>query len=171
MGKGTLRLTYPRRTSLLVLVLVSVAGCDRHSSATLSHAETTLTVGFGSTTGTRIQQVSDLITQEGLVNLGPDGRSMPWLAESWKASPNGLSWVFSLRRNVAFHDGTHLTSTIVRDALRQQLPGSLGSAMDDIAGIETTSPTDVVISLRKPSRFLLEALNLLLHSPTSLAGT
>ena len=46
---------------------------------------------------------------EGLVGLKPGTTQVvPLLATSWKATPNGLNWNFTLRRNVKFQDGTPL---------------------------------------------------------------
>src|SRR5438874_8312933 len=51
-----------------------------------------------------IEQVYD-----GLIELDPQLRPQPALAESWtQASPT--VWVFKLRKNVRFHDGTPLTA-------------------------------------------------------------
>lgn len=72
-----------------------------------------------------IEQVYD-----GLVELDAQLRPRPALAESWtQASPT--SWVFKLRRNVRFHDGTPLTAadvvftytTILDPGLRAPLRG------------------------------------------------
>ena len=41
----------------------------------------------------------------GLVRLGPDGTPQPDLAERWEITGNGQSYVFHLRRGVAWHDG------------------------------------------------------------------
>jgi peptide/nickel transport system substrate-binding protein len=51
---------------------------------------------------------------EGLVELAP-GRTnvVPKLAVSWKASRDGLTWTFNLRRGVKFHDGTRLNAAAV----------------------------------------------------------
>src|SRR5262245_22524842 len=43
---------------------------------------------------------------ESLLYRGPDGKLVPWLAESWSTSGDGRSVTFKLRRDVKFHDGT-----------------------------------------------------------------
>lgn len=46
---------------------------------------------------------------ENLVRLGQDGETLlPWLAESWQSSEDGLIWNFDIRPNVYFHDGQPL---------------------------------------------------------------
>lgn len=41
----------------------------------------------------------------GLIRLGPDGAPLPDLAERWEITGNGTTYVFYLRRGVAWHDG------------------------------------------------------------------
>ncbi|MET0793535.1 MAG: ABC transporter substrate-binding protein [Polyangiaceae bacterium] len=43
---------------------------------------------------------------DSLTRLLPDQSIGPWLAESWKISPERTSYDFKLRRGVKFHDGT-----------------------------------------------------------------
>lgn len=51
---------------------------------------------------------------EGLVGLKPGSTQVvPKLATSWKATPNGLAWNFTLRRNVKFQDGTPFNAAAV----------------------------------------------------------
>ena len=45
----------------------------------------------------------------------------PWLAESYTAAPDGKAWVFQLRRDVKFHDGSALTSADVVYSFRRLL--------------------------------------------------
>ncbi|HUW94881.1 MAG TPA: ABC transporter substrate-binding protein [Anaerolineae bacterium] len=45
-----------------------------------------------------------------LIALAGDGSFLPWLAESWDISEDGLTWDFKLREDVLFHDGTPLTA-------------------------------------------------------------
>ena len=64
-----------------------------------------------------------------------------------------------------------LTAPVVRDLLVKQLPASMGQSYEDVEAIDAPSRTELVFVLKKRSRFLLEALNLLLQSPGSNAGT
>lgn len=46
----------------------------------------------------------------GLLFRISDGNYVPWLAESWEPSADGLSWTFHLRQDVKFHNGAPLTA-------------------------------------------------------------
>jgi peptide/nickel transport system substrate-binding protein len=50
---------------------------------------------------------------EELVSAAPNGKSVPWLATSWKTSNGGKTYTFQIRRNVKFTDGTPLTAQAV----------------------------------------------------------
>ena len=52
---------------------------------------------------------------EGLVTLDADGKPQPALAESWVVSDDQLDYIFKLRGNAAFSDGTTITPDIVAD--------------------------------------------------------
>jgi len=55
-----------------------------------------------------------------LVTTRADGSTVePGLAQSWSVSPDGREWTFTLRRNVAFHDGTPLTADAVAENVRR----------------------------------------------------
>ena len=61
-----------------------------------------------------------------LTQLSADGTRMePALAERWEQSPDGLTYTFTLRRNVLFHDGTPVDAEAVKISYeRQFLSGS-----------------------------------------------
>ncbi|MCK4711981.1 MAG: ABC transporter substrate-binding protein, partial [Marinosulfonomonas sp.] len=47
---------------------------------------------------------------EGLTRFGSDGAVLPALASSWYVSDDGLTYTFTLRSGVKFHDGTVMDS-------------------------------------------------------------
>ncbi|ABO49030.1 extracellular solute-binding protein, family 5 [Desulforamulus reducens MI-1] len=46
----------------------------------------------------------------------------PCLATHWELSKDGCSWVFHLRKNVTFHDGTPFNAQAVKISIERQLP-------------------------------------------------
>lgn len=64
-----------------------------------------------------------------LVVIKPeDGKVYPGLAESWDIAPDGKSFIFRLRKNVKFHDGTPLDANAVKFTFdRIQEPASAGT--------------------------------------------
>ncbi len=63
---------------------------------------------------------------DALTQLSPDGTKMePALAEHWEQSADGLTYTFTLRKNVRFHDGSLLDAEAVKVSYeRQYLSGS-----------------------------------------------
>lgn len=58
---------------------------------------------------------------DALTHLSTDGTQMlPALAERWEASPDGLTYTFSLRKNVRFHDGSLLDAEAVKASYQRQ---------------------------------------------------
>ncbi|MGY8794626.1 MAG: ABC transporter substrate-binding protein, partial [Woeseiales bacterium] len=58
---------------------------------------------------------------EGLTRISQSGDVAPALAESWEISADGLSYVFRLRKNVRFHDGTAFDAEDVKFSLDRAL--------------------------------------------------
>ena len=58
---------------------------------------------------------------ETLVEVDAGGRLLPGLAASWQTSEDGLSWDFTLRDDVMFHDGTALTAPAAAASLQGTL--------------------------------------------------
>ena len=63
----------------------------------------------------------------GLTSAGPDGTPLPDLAESWEVTPDRLTYTFSLRSGLFWHDGRQLTARDVAFTIEQvQAPGFQG---------------------------------------------
>ncbi|MEE4315733.1 MAG: ABC transporter substrate-binding protein [Erythrobacter sp.] len=64
---------------------------------------------------------------ETLVNADADGRLTAGLATAWSMSGDALTWTFTLRDGVTFHDGTAMTAETVVNALEtaRAKPGPL----------------------------------------------
>lgn len=134
----------------------------------LAAAETELTLGMqleppilDPTAGAAaaIDEVVYANVFEGLTRIGPDGAVLPGLAESWEIAPDGLSWVFTLRSGVTFHDGVALTAEdVVFSFDRAMAEGSLNAQKALFAGINEVTAIDdttVEIGLDAPNGALL----------------
>ena len=120
-----------------------------------------------------------LVSAQYLESLGSrdaDGLIIPWLAESWTPSEDGLSWEFTLRDDVTFTDGTVFDAAAVQaNVAHLQNPDTLSStgylALGKVTGTEAVSPTVVRFTLSEPDSALLESLSqpwLAMESPTAL---
>lgn len=113
---------------------------------------------------------------EGLTRLTPNGTVAPALAESWSASPDGLSWTFHLKRGVTFSDGTAFDAETVRYALmRIVAEGSTNAQKALFAPIRAVDVVDahtVTIRLSRPVAnlpYLLAWGDAAMVSPASVA--
>lgn len=65
---------------------------------------------------------------EPLTWVNPDGEVVGALAEEWTFSEDGLTWNFTLREGVKFHDGTLMNSTAVKLSFERTTRMGLGAA-------------------------------------------
>ena len=83
------------------------------------------------------------------------------LAESWRVSPDRLTYTFTLRPNVLFHDGSKLTSADVKASYERitHPPAGVVSARKvdyaAIGSIDTPDPRTVVFHLQWPEAAML----------------
>ena len=87
--------------------------------AAAENVEDSLIVGMLSTRTTELRplfpQERDIISlyalvYESLVVIDDNGIPQPHLAESWSETGDGKTWIFTLRENITFSDGTPLTA-------------------------------------------------------------
>lgn len=126
------------RLRLSVLLLIAAVAFGGAVPAGAAPAGSVLRIGIDVDAGTLDPRLANDTTArrvieqvfDGLVELDPQLRVRPALAESWTQTAPTV-WVFKLRRNVRFHDGTPLTAadvvftytTILDPALRAPLRG------------------------------------------------
>lgn len=90
---------------------------------------------------------------EGLVEIDKNLKVKPALASSWTVGGGGLRYVFKIRPNVVFHDGTPMTASDVVYSFNRVRDPKIGSAyasrIDLIKNIRATGPLEVTIDLSK----------------------
>ena len=92
------------------------------------------------------------------------------LAKNWNVASDGQSVSITLRSDVKFHDGSTNTSELVATELRRVLEPFMGPAFDDVEYIRPTGQSQIDIGFKRPSPFLLEALEAGINT-NSGAGT
>lgn len=99
-----------------------------------------------------------------LVAYSPTGEYVPWLAESWDISSDGLVYTFTLKEGVRFEDGTTLTAPMYAWTLdRARDPDLAGSAADLLGPVESVQALDdstLQITLGSPYYAFLHNLTL-----------
>ena len=112
-----------------------------------------------------------------LIFLNPEtGKFVPGLADSWTISPDGLTYLFTLRRDVIFHDGTPFNAqAVVANLDRIRDPDNLSQKAVFMLGpleeVEIIDDYTVAIHLSEPYAPLLDSLSdvyLGMASPTAL---
>ena len=86
-----------------------------------------------------------------LIEIGPGGKLIPELAESWEGSKDAKTWAFTLRKGVTFHNGKPFTA---RDVIfsfgLHTAPGSKSVAkpmLAAVSGVKADGDYKVIFSL------------------------
>jgi peptide/nickel transport system substrate-binding protein len=99
-------------------------------------------------------------------------RIRPWLAESWSVSPDGRTYVFTLKRGVKFHDGTKFDADAAKRNFDRLSSGATNVTVRSIAanlvGAIALDETTLRIDLKSPSAGFLSSLDAVpMISPTA----
>ncbi len=96
---------------------------------------------------------------EGLTRFMGDGSVVPGLAKSWEISDDGLTYTFSLRDGVTFHDGTTMDAEDVKFTLDRILAEDSVNAQKAlyaaISGVEVLDAKTVRLTLSEPNGNML----------------
>ncbi|MED1663195.1 nickel ABC transporter substrate-binding protein [Brevibacillus laterosporus] len=115
----------PTFIGLLAILTIMIAGCgnttkDQVNISNQDHSKA-LTFSWSGDIGDLNphtyfpnQWFSQAMVYESLVYYGEGGELKPWLAQSWDVSKDGKEYVFHLRKDVTFSDGSLFNATIVK---------------------------------------------------------
>ena len=100
---------------------------------------------------------------ESLVGLNEKREIVPWLAEKWQQSSDGLTWDFTLKSGLTFTDGTPVDAAAIKANIEHlQDPNTASStgylAVQQVKRVEVVSPTVARFHLTRPDAALLESL-------------
>ena len=111
------------------------------------------------------QMFAQAMVYEPLVSYGEGGRILPCLAESWKVSPNGKEYVFTLRKSVQFSDGTPFDGAAVKKNFDAILANAKRHAWleltNQIQGVMVLDPYTVKLVLKNPYYPTIQELTLI----------
>ncbi|MEM6849777.1 MAG: ABC transporter substrate-binding protein [Pseudomonadota bacterium] len=99
---------------------------------------------------------------EGLTAIASDGSVEPALATAWTQPDDGLSWTFTLRDGVTFHDGSAFDADVAAFSLdrarAEGAPNAQPQLFQTIDRVEVVDPTTLTIHLSTPDADLPYAM-------------
>ena len=107
-----------------------------------------------------ITRLYSLMVYETLFSWDAELQPRPQMVDHWTVAPDQLSWTFTLRPGLRFHDGAPVTSTDVAASLKRwMMRDVLGQKLSTyVAGIDPVDASTFKIRLAKPAAFLPWAL-------------
>lgn len=113
---------------------------------------------------------------EPLLQVDLSGKTVPSLATEWKVADDNVTWTFTIRQNVKFHDGTPMTVEDVKYSLERILDQAIASprrgqfaATIDSVAVEGTDK--VIVKLKAPNAGFLASLGNAYVVPKAIAST
>ena len=136
----------------LVALMAGTAGAQT-ITAGLAAAPSSMDPHFA-TTGQN-QQLSAILYDR-LIHIGDDGNFVPGLATEWSVSDDRLTWTFTLREGVTFHDGSPFTAADAIFTFERipEVPNSPAPFTQRLAAIESAEAVDdytLVITTSEPA--------------------
>jgi peptide/nickel transport system substrate-binding protein len=97
-----------------------------------------------------------------LVDLDANGKVVPMLATEWKVSDDGLSYTFTLREGVKFHDGTDFNADAVKANLERYMTDQKSTRRNELGAVQSVEAVDaktVKITLKRAFAPFLSVLS------------
>ncbi|WP_336662455.1 ABC transporter substrate-binding protein [Leucobacter sp. USHLN154] len=159
--------------AIATAAILGLAGCsagagnssgsdgETPTTATIALTGTPTNLDFTTTAGSAIPQALMSNVYEGLVELDQSGEIQPLLASEWTVSDDRKTYTFTLQEGVTFSNGDEFTADDVKfsfDRVKTDWVSSLKAKMDVVESVEVVSPTEVAVTLSKPSNAWLFSL-------------
>ena len=87
---------------------------------------------------------------DAMMKAMPGDPVAPCLTESWTMAPDGLSYAFTLRKGVLFHNGDALTAEDVKFSLERYRGAASKTLKERVAGVDIHDPHRLTIRLNEP---------------------
>ena len=87
---------------------------------------------------------------DALVKPMPAGMTTPSLAESWSEAKDHLSYTFTLRKNIKFHDGSPVTAEDVKFSFERYKGASATLLKEKVKEVQVVGATQVRFVLKEP---------------------
>lgn len=107
-----------------------------------------------------ITRMHGLMIYESLFAWDEKLQPQPQMVERWEVSPDQLTWRFTLREGLAFHDGAPVTTADVVQSLRRWMARDVvGSRIGDaLSSIEAVDARSFTLVLKRPFALMTYAL-------------
>jgi len=165
-------------SAAMIAVGTVVGSCHGRKLGASEPPSAVLRVGVGQSVAsatnpaTGLRQLTQLLTVEGVVRVGEDGRFEPALADKWTVGSGGRSLVLTLRPGIKFHDGSPLDANTIAGLLPGGFRSFWGSLADEVDHVKAVGGNTIEIGFRRPSPFLQEMLEVTIRKPgASVVGT
>ena len=154
------------RTALVVMLMLGVTAAFGQGVLRvavpfpITSLDTQGTLGLDIGTTTAAKHIFDtLVTREG-------NEFRPAVAASW-SNPDANTWIFQLRDDVTFHDGTQLTAADVKASMERyvELNGPAAALFSPIT-VETNGDYEVVMTTEEPMGTVLVNLTRMFVGPS-----
>jgi ABC-type transport system substrate-binding protein len=153
---------FSRPTLSIALVLaVIIAAMPRGDAAAQGQPDGQITIAFDAAIASSFLDPAETVglappfaflyaLHDALAKPLPGNDMAPCLAESWRESPDGLTYEFKLRQGVRFHSGDPVTAEDVRFSFQRYRGVSAKLLHDRVRQVEVVDPQTVRFVLQHP---------------------
>jgi len=113
-----------------------------------------------------------LAIYDALLLRAADGDVKPFLAESYTTSADLKEWTLKLRPGIKFHDGTELTSAVVKEnfGVLTEAGAKTQGALSNVSDLVVIDPLSFKYMLKEPNAAFADVLTGLIGMPFSMAN-